>query len=71
MVDLILLMPTIFVVPIFSIILEYIKIIPFKKLKNYKYRITPLYNEKPKAFFEIDIDMKIRLLDLLKIVIFD
>lgn len=71
LVDLILLMPTVFSVPIFSTILEYIKIIPFKKFNNYKYKITPLYNEKPKAFLEVDLDMKIRFFDLLKIIIYD
>lgn len=59
------LLPTVFAVPIISSLLEYIKILPFKKLENYKYTVTPTYNE-PKLIFELDLIMKIRVFDLVK-----
>lgn len=64
----ILLFPTIFSVSFFSTILEYIKILPFKKLKNYKYTVIPFYEEL-KFNLEIDMVIKVRILYLIKIVI--
>lgn len=59
------LFPTIYSIPIFSTILEYIKTLPFKKLKNYKYEVIPIYDEL-KLAIEADGIVKIRLVDLLK-----
>lgn len=62
----ILLLPTIFSAPVFSVLLEYIKIAPFKKLKQYNYNVMPIY-DKPKLFFEIEAIVYIRIVDLIRI----
>ncbi len=65
-IGLLLLFPTIFSVPIMATLLDSIKWVPFKKIKNFHYQVLPEYD---KLTFHIAVDtvIKIRILDILKI----
>lgn len=62
----ILLFPTIFSVPFFATLLEYVRMIPFKRLDNFRYYILPVYDEL-KLFAEVDTIIKVRILDFVKL----
>lgn len=67
-VGLLFLFPTVFSIPILSTFLECLKKLPFKKIGYYKYVILPEYD---KLMFDtnVNIVLKIRAFDLLKVVI--
>ena len=67
-VGLLFLFPTVFSIPILSTFLECLKKLPFKKIGYYKYVILPEYD---KLMFDtnVNIVLKIRVFDLLKVVI--
>ena len=60
--------PTIFFIPLISILLEYIKVLPFKKINNFKYSVMPIYNE-PRILVEIEANIKIKVWDIVKLLI--
>lgn len=64
-VGLILLFPTVFAVPIFSVILEFLRALPFKEVGVFKYSILPEYD---KLMFNAKIKFiaKIRIFDFLR-----
>lgn len=67
-VGLLFLFPTVFSIPILSTFLECLKKLPFKKIGYYKYVILPEYD---KLMFDtnVNIVLKIKVFDLLKVVI--
>lgn len=63
LIGLFLIFPTVFSVPIVSFILDCIKLIQFKNLKEFKYEVMPKYDEI-KLYVEIDTILKMRIIDV-------
>lgn len=66
-IGLILMFPTLFSVPLLSMLIEQIRKQPFKRIKNFEYSILPVYNDL-KLIVDTSFILKIRFLDVLKIL---
>lgn len=67
-IGLLFLFPTAFSVPVASIIIDSIKLLPLKKIKNFSYEILPQY-DKFEFKANVNLIFKIRVIDILKIYI--